>query len=70
MANRNSGFWTGGPEACLAGLKKEYRATVGELKKRLKEAESEEERGQIADELGRVERTYKERLRRVNESIF
>ena len=70
MAGENLGFWTGGPEALLAGLKKEHQATVAQLEKRLKEAESEEDRRQIADELGQVEKTYKERLGRVDENIF
>ena len=70
MANENSGFWTGGPDALLEGLKDEYQATVAELNKRLKEAETEEERRQIADELGQVGKIYKERLRRMNENLF
>ena len=70
MANENSGFWTGGPEACRVGLKKDYQATVAELKKRLKEAESEEERRRIADELEQVKKTCRERLRRMDEDIF
>ena len=70
MSNMNSGFWTGGPEAYQEGLKKEYQDTVGELKKRLQEAESEEERGRIADELGEVRKTYKEQLRGIDKNIF
>lgn len=70
MANRSSGFWAGGPEALLAGLKEEYRAKVAKLKKRLKKAKSEEERCRIADELEQIEKTYKEQLRRVGGNIF
>lgn len=70
MANKNSGFWAGGPEACRVALKKDYQATVAELEKKLKEAESEEERRQIADELGQVKKTYKEQLGRVNGNLF
>ena len=70
MASRSPGFWTGGPAACRAGLKEEYRAEVSKLKERLKEAQTEEERRQVADEMRRVEDTYKERLRRMNENIF
>ncbi len=70
MAKEKMGFWAGGKEACRAGLKEECRATVAKLKERLKEAETEEERRQIADEMRRVEDTYKQRLRRVSENLF
>ena len=70
MANENSRFWAGGEGACRAGLKKEHQATIAKLKQRLEEAETEEERRQRADELGQVEKTYKERLRRTGEHLF
>jgi len=70
VSDRSSGFWAGGRGACRAGLQKEYRATVAKLKRRLKEAGTEEERRQIADELGQVEKTYKEQLRRTGENLF
>ena len=70
MANENLGFWAGVPGACRAGLKEEYQTTIAKLKRKLKEAETEEERRQIADELGQVEDTYKERFRRVDENLF
>jgi hypothetical protein len=70
MANKKMGFWTGGPEACRAGLKDEYQATVAELKKKLKKAETAEERRQIADELEQVEDAYRERLRQLSECLF
>jgi hypothetical protein len=70
MSNKNLGFWTGGSQAYEEGLKKDYQATVGKLKERLKEAKSEEERARIADELGQARKTYQEQLRRGNKYIF
>ena len=70
MINNNSGFWTGGPNALLAGLKEEYGGKVAKLQKKLKKAESDEERHRIADELDQIRETYGEQFKRVGENIF
>jgi hypothetical protein len=65
-----SNFWTGGPDAYHAGLRREYLARLAALRRRLRECDDLLEREAIRDEIQATEREYKEAVGRIDKQVF
>lgn len=63
-----TGFWADGAEAYEAALRQEYQAKVQELRKR--QANTEAERLQIANELQDLKAEHRAKLASLDRSLF
>jgi hypothetical protein len=69
-SEKSSGFWTGGPKAYRDALSQEYDARLAELRERLAQSGTEDERRRLQAEIQATQIEHKKKIKEIDGLLF
>jgi len=69
-SEKSSGFWTGGPKAYRDALTREYDARLAELRERLAQSATGDERQRLQAEIQATQIEYKKKVKEIDGLLF